>query len=1111
MPAHPGTTTPIESPSLRRAKSKTAIPTAHKFSFKSAFASKTSKNHVAAASASAIATTNDSASTPNSGPSSPTKRKPPTAATSEPQPKSTLPAASADSLGRSSKLPTSSSSSMRTKPTGGASDPFSANLTGSLGKRSVQATAADQFPATSSAASSTVGGGSKTGEFGSVAKGKIALLKTKLPGPPPARFGTFSGHTSKSGAASPLGKPMKIARSNSLKDVHGTAALQSRLPQQQSPERRGATISASSSNSSLRNAALPRPATGSIPKSRSRTGLSLVQRNAAAPPVSGDEDARKRTQSVTEGMTTPSPRKATRGLPVLGGGANRRNAEPSGAGGEGGGGGVRANTLNQVSNTAATIGVSSLRRLHAHRRPSSIDLGKPSNGGRRRTSIDEAASAAVAAESRASRDKENQASAKSGPPPSFAGSGSKTVARSSAAIRYKRSSLPVATAPLGNNQVKASEQQTQPSPLPEAVNADADPDADVELRKQERGQEQELGPDPNFAPSTARIGQHASTGNLAALAAGEKPSFGITQSVLKAHPITHPAVLAMRQKTPHQPIDTPQALLKGRKRLSGVLGNPLDLVATMHASGKSGAAAGEASTRPAPRPRTARPCPGPNASASTPPASPSKSRARAAVTFPTKGSSPIEDPNALAKPPAPMKPNGRALSSAEIDADLLASLQAVARKANLNMREVETMMAADKMQREAELHDDAAYSSQDTQVLRSAGSKSTLDVPRGVHGGREPLERTMTPSLSEMALSGGKRAGLGRTGRQRSDDKGLDDELPTENIGDQSLDLLAIQSSPLGGESPLLRSSDGFGAGSADGELEELGVSAMSDRFGGLSPSLRQSRRHTADERIRRALRESVGLESMLGTCSPKSRPLDSLLGVELHNTATSGRKTKAAATASTEKQGEANARMGGMLMDESFVEELAMTVEEMELDQSHAARPAAAAASPMRRSETPEKAAAEQRLRQVEETHARQLADAQRELNELRTQLDTLRLASPAPAPAPAPAVDETALAELQTALEAAQSSLATSEAQRLELQSEQQRLKDRMTSQAAADQARRDWAAIKKIGLVELQDVQGQMDQCIFWMAQLEWWEGMVRNAVGRIEVAKAKVAAV
>ncbi|EPQ28097.1 uncharacterized protein PFL1_04424 [Pseudozyma flocculosa PF-1] len=1074
------------------------LPASSKFSFRSAFTS-ASKAHKPATAAHSTAHRHGS----------PASKMVAATPASPPEP-----------LSKQSKLPTSTAS-LRHK----ASSVSQLQPATTLGKRTGHATDLDAGTATPSSSTptaaqqATIGANStnqapSVAQFGTGTRTKLSSLRSKLPGPPPARFGTFSASSTKPNpttAASPSTKLSKIARSNSLRDVHGAAAAHAAATRQQAQTSTRATagsLTTSSSNSSLRGGANTRSAT--IPKSRSRTGSTLVLHNNGAETSSKAADAadtgvvagadglgRKRAQSAYGGApSSGSPRKAAAALPTPGPTPDQAaTASPDARDGR------SAGALTQVGNLAATAGASRLGRVPSQRRPSSVDLGKPPSTHSRRASIDQTVLQSSGIQGAPqSTDKENLASAGRakagvGPPPTPLGLAQRSIAKgpSSLALRGKRSSLPVATTLLGAVQTKEHDVQQPTSIATAGVNADP-PTATYMTRE---------------PPARALDGSGTSRSSTI-----DKADLGIANSVLKAHPITHPTVLAMRHKASYQPIDTPQALIKGKKRLSGVLVHPLDLGSASRSAGKSGWAEATAPVKPF----TALPvksglppritAPGVTATA-TPPTSPTKSHARSGLTFPTR-SSPPTDALAMAKQQQQQlarssgKPNGRALSSAEIDADLLASLQAVARKANLNMREVETMLAADKLQRE---QPGPASTMPDTRDSPARSSDADVDQGR--------LRGAHTPSLSQMSLSAIGRSGRLRYGRH-GPAKASEEDATLENIGDQSLDFRAIGSSPLGGESPLLRSSDALSperGNDADDVLQdELAL-------GSTSPSLNRARqadtgtdtrnlpeRNSARDASRQALRESIGLETMLGLRTSDSQH-ESLLGMEL-------------VSASHSNNGLSKRGSSLMLMDESFVEELAETAEDLGLDQSvvsasHALLRGDQAATLAIGGEAEvetgqpvhEVDGASARMREVEDRHARQVAALEAQLAELTSQLALAESAAVATAMVTATAEERyhdddagrTEAEQLRQDLDSALASVSGREqaCRRLE---EANGLLDAQVRNAGCDEARRQWGAIKKLGLVELQDIRGQQDACIFWSAQLDLWQAMVVRAAQR-----------
>ncbi|SPO32805.1 uncharacterized protein UTRI_05685_B [Ustilago trichophora] len=214
-----------------------------------------------------------------------------------------------------------------------------------------------------------------------------------------------------------------------------------------------------------------------------------------------------------------------------------------------------------------------------------------------------------------------------------------------------------------------------------------------------------------------------------------RQDLGIKSSIISANPI-HPSILALQAKTTqHQPISTPEALIKAKKRLSGALLSSSSSSSTLSAVGSTASPSERVSslarstsvnrfgslkkTQSTPRSAVKQQEVGtgmtPATSAATLPRSGSRSPIKSSLLlFPTGPSEVAEEAKQQSKKEA-MSPavvrklalsnarstsnsaRNRVLSSSEIDANLLASLRVVAQKANLKVRD---LLDEEKQQRQ---------------------------------------------------------------------------------------------------------------------------------------------------------------------------------------------------------------------------------------------------------------------------------------------------------------------------------------------------------------------------------------------------------------------------
>ncbi|SNX87712.1 uncharacterized protein MEPE_06422 [Melanopsichium pennsylvanicum] len=202
------------------------------------------------------------------------------------------------------------------------------------------------------------------------------------------------------------------------------------------------------------------------------------------------------------------------------------------------------------------------------------------------------------------------------------------------------------------------------------------------------------------------------------------PDLGIKSSIISANPV-YPGILALQSKPAHQPISTPEALIKAKKRLSGALlssgsssnlsgaasvASPSERVSSLGRSASvRGIAQGPKKVQTTPTIQIQHRDGGDAGSATTSsnsavlPRSGSRSPIKSSLLlFPTGSADSTEPEQPKISPVRRIvtsnatKPvctavgiGDRAVSSSDaIDADLLASLRVVARKANLPLRDL---------------------------------------------------------------------------------------------------------------------------------------------------------------------------------------------------------------------------------------------------------------------------------------------------------------------------------------------------------------------------------------------------------------------------------------
>ncbi|SJX65315.1 uncharacterized protein SRS1_15585 [Sporisorium reilianum f. sp. reilianum] len=284
-----------------------------------------------------------------------------------------------------------------------------------------------------------------------------------------------------------------------------------------------------------------------------------------------------------------------------------------------------------------------------------------------------------------------------------------------------RSSLPLAV--------------SQPAPQTKA-NSPAQTPAELEVRTETARPEESIPASPTKTSSLSALRSRglqtdstrdvkSSSGTESALPSrSSRQDLGIRASIIQANPV-HPSILALQaaKATQHQPISTPEALIKAKKRLSGALlsssssssalssvgsiASPSERASSLARSSSINKFGAQNKLQSTPRaglkqlqttqPTAAAPVT-PSASTSTLPRSGSRSPIKSSLLLfsnaikqesADKRQSDIPAASSSRKlaetPSSTLAQPNRVLSSSEIDANLLASLKVVAQKANLNL------------------------------------------------------------------------------------------------------------------------------------------------------------------------------------------------------------------------------------------------------------------------------------------------------------------------------------------------------------------------------------------------------------------------------------------
>ena len=502
---------------------------------------------------------------------------------------------------------------------------------------------------------------------------------------------------------------------------------------------------------------------------------------------------------------------------------------------------------------------------------------------------------------------------------------------------------------------------------------------------------------------------HIRADSLSSLAAGRtltattalrRPDLGIHSSVMKANPITNKKIQELQKVKPHEPISTPEARMKGKKRLSGLSFASLQF-------GTPGASSQSSSDQ-------SQTC--------------SKDISSFGFRFPAQrdASPPKESEDDTAKMP-------ETLSSDEIDAGLKAHLDFMARKANLSKSEIERrVQEADRQASEAR---EAKLKDPDNGQADQHNPKPQ-DIPVASQSKAEQIDSaTLSPVMSVNAL------------------RSITPSLSQLNLAELSI----------GGESELLGDMSVDAAGDQSLDMKALTISSSTPlRTGLISPSKSGSvRRGGQAARIKRALRQSVGFEAI------QVQPSESLLGIEFDGI---GEELDAESVSPSPSPSLRLAQLPG---EQSFsLDGLVEAASRLRLSTS---------SQPGARDEIPpvaqEQSVPEQD--EAEETHE----DGSKPSSPVE---DVVVEAQSSPAREPAPPVPDASAERLQEAearLEAANDAQAKLARQLRRLQVDM------------LDQHAREAATVKRMALVEIQELRSQADSLLFMRYQLETWERMAK----------------
>lgn len=604
-----------------------------------------------------------------------------------------------------------------------------------------------------------------------------------------------------------------------------------------------------------------------------------------------------------------------------------------------------------------------------------------------------------------------------------------------------------------------------------------------------------------LAKESSRIGEEGATPPTKP-ASAKKQDLGIKSSIIYSNPI-HPSIFALQQI--RQPISTPEALMKAKKRLSGALlssaGSSSSLVGV--AGGgvlpfERGAGLGRSqsvSTRLSAVQKKAVATSRKQAStlqrggeARGLVRSGSRSPIKSSLLLFPHSDSGSEEPSsagAVRKPSPPPLP-ASAVSTSEIDANLLASLKVVAGKANLNVQDLlHTQNEGERGERErSEVSEDSEQGfgdvSLDLMALDLANSPgSDLSMLRSP---TTELENFDTP-LSVVhprntTVDSGK-------DRKETEDRGRqgDGEGEEEEVTDASLASPSVRASQARRgadvETPIRRGGGVKGGGGyrnvpsiPSTPFPNANSPAKCPPSAALSAKTRM--------RLKKALRESLGIEAHFATLNFNSA------------SATVGQKGEDKGKEEENKLREKREEEGGgggggelrkslstMLLtdDDKYLDELVSAVARIGLeDLASEQHPPASHDDVVKQRNSVHPSAAEENSTAEFKS---QLATALSELTTLRSALTA----------------SQTHTSALEAQLEQKISALERGTRMQTALESNLTALRGELAG-VERNKAKEAWGRARIEALGELEEVKVQEDVMLVLKSQIGVWEGMVRN---------------
>ncbi|SAM84985.1 uncharacterized protein UBRO_07548 [Ustilago bromivora] len=587
----------------------------------------------------------------------------------------------------------------------------------------------------------------------------------------------------------------------------------------------------------------------------------------------------------------------------------------------------------------------------------------------------------------------------------------------------------------------------------------------------------------------SRSQQHASgTDNQTA-----KQGLGIKSSIISANPI-HPSILALQSTkvAAHQPISTPEALIKAKKRWSAVLlssagstsslasargvgGSPSEIVSSLgrpqSASTRLGALQKKAaqSTPRKPQPPTAAAAAGMVSSGSR---SPIKSSLLLFPCTEKEAVSPLEKhlPTATAA--------AGEVSASEIDANLLASLKVVAGKANLDVHDLLHQKPAPgvRARREASQDLDPTFGdvSVDLMALDLADSSPVSDTSMLLSPAAQ-VEYLDTPP-SALARTNATQL---QAEQEREQDTSC--ASPSLRVAAASTSLRRTEVA----ETPIRRGGGVGVAGyrnvpsipSTPTQTTTTTTTSTSTSPCKCPPSAAMSAKTRM--RLKKALRESLGIEAHFAT-----------LNFNPSSSGSNAQGEEKIQERKKEMQGDGGDGIGKSLStmlltdDDKYLDELVSAVARIGLDDLAADQHTTSPLAPA----TPTEHETDMHPNNSDAAEEKDASELQTHLSSALAELDCLRSAL---------ALSQSNTTTLETQIAHSKTAVQKSTRTQQILQSDLRALQTQIAA-VERDKAKSSWTRARTEALSELEDVKVQADAILVLGSQIELWEALVRASM-------------